>query len=92
MNNEIKRLIAQRLTERIGTFECPICHRGSFTILDGFVMNSIQDEPSQMIIGGGKRTISASLVCTNCGFTSMQNLIVIGFTIDELSRESQENQ
>lgn len=85
MNNNIKRLIAQRLTERIGIFECPICHKGSFTILDGFVMHSIQDDPSQLIIGGGKRTISVSMVCTNCGFTSLQNLNVIGFSIDDLS-------
>lgn len=85
MNNNVKRLIAQRLTERIGKFECPICHKGPFTILDGYIMTAIQDKPSQLVIGGDKRTVSVSLVCTHCGFTTLQNLAVIGFNVDDLS-------
>jgi len=54
-------------------------------------MNSIQDNPSQLIIGGSKRIISASMVCTNCGFTSQKNLAVLGFSIEELSLSINDN-
>lgn len=74
MDEITKAQITQRLNERIGHIECPICHRNTFSLIDGYFISSLQDNPESLIIGGDKGLTSVAIVCINCGFTSFHNV------------------
>ena len=77
LTTEKKQLIINKLLERISRYQCPICHNGSFTIVDGYLANTLQNDFSSMQLGGSFLP-SVALVCNKCGFTSMHNAKVLG--------------
>lgn len=77
LTTENKQIILKKLQERIGSYQCPICHNNSFTIVDGYLANSLQNDFSSMQLGGSFLP-SVALVCNKCGFTSMHNAKVLG--------------
>lgn len=72
-----KQIILKKLIERIGSYKCPICHGSSFTIVDGYLTNTLQDNLDSIQLGGTFLP-SVALVCTNCGFTSLHNAKILG--------------
>ena len=72
-----KQIILKKLAERIGVYKCPICHSSSFTIADGYLANTLQDNLNSIQLGGTFLP-SVALVCTNCGFTSLHNAKILG--------------
>lgn len=72
-----KQIILKKLAERIGVYKCPICHGSSFTIADGYLANTLQDNLNSIQLGGTFLP-SVALVCTNCGFTSLHNTKILG--------------
>lgn len=77
LTTEKKQLIINKLLERISCYQCPICHNGSFTIVDGYLANTLQNDFSSIQLGGSFLP-SVALVCNKCGFTSMHNAKVLG--------------
>lgn len=73
-----KKKIAKALAEKIGKpFECPICHSNNFTIIDGYLIQELQKNMNNIILGSGPILPSISIVCTKCGFMSQHNLGVL---------------
>ncbi len=70
--------IIKRLSERIPSFECPICHYKNFSIVDGFLVQGIQQQMEGIVLGNGPMVPSVALVCTRCGFMSQHNLGILG--------------
>lgn len=76
-----KQKIVAKLMEKIGPYKCPMCHGGPFTIADGYLANILQDNVNSIQLGGSFLP-SVALVCTNCGFTSLHNLKVLGIEVN----------
>ncbi len=77
-----KQEIAKRLNERVQNFSCPMCHKGQFTIVDGYVLETLQNDYKNLIIGGGQLIPSVIIVCNNCGYLSQHSLGVLGLLND----------
>ncbi len=73
-----KKRILEAIVNRVPQLECPMCHHQQFTIADGYVVDSIQDDYKNIILGGRKMIPSILLVCTHCGFISKHSLGVLG--------------
>lgn len=83
LTKENKQKIAKKLVEKIGMFKCPICQNDTFSIADGFVANSLQQNLKSLQIGGVYLP-SIALVCNKCGFTSFHNTNILGIEEEEL--------
>lgn len=77
-----KRKILGKLVERMGHYQCPICHGESFTIVDGFLASSLHNT-MHAIQTNDSFLPSVALVCSNCGFTSLHNAKVLGLDKDD---------
>lgn len=66
------------ITDRVHTFECPMCHKQSFTIVDGYLIQNLQKSMDSYTIGNGPLLPSVAIVCNNCGFMSQHNLGILG--------------
>lgn len=79
LNENEKKELAKALVEKIGRpFECPICHSQSFTIVDGYLVQGLQDNMNSIVLGNGPIIPSVAIVCIRCGFMSQHNLGVLG--------------
>lgn len=76
-----KQKIVDKLMKKIGPYKCPMCHADSFTIADGYLANTLQDNVNSIQLGGAFLP-SVALVCTNCGFTSLHNLKILGIEVN----------
>ncbi|MGD9581599.1 MAG: hypothetical protein AB7V50_09520 [Vampirovibrionia bacterium] len=74
MNESIKREIGQALNAKGVNKPCPLCGNSGFTLLDGFINNTIQDNLSSGLVIGGPSVPTIVLVCNNCGFLSQHAL------------------
>lgn len=75
--NDQKEKIVKVLNERLGGFQCPMCHKGPFTIIDGFFNISIQSNLSSYTLGGTTVPMVA-ITCNNCGYISFHALGALG--------------
>lgn len=78
LNEDNKKELIKALTEKVKSFECPMCHNRSFTIVDGYIVQSIQNDMNNIILGNGPIIPSMAIVCNNCGFMSQHNLGILG--------------
>lgn len=77
MDKKTKDDIAARLTERGATNPCPRCGNNAFTVIDGYINHTLQDELRGLVIGG--RSIpTAVIACNRCGFLSLHALGALG--------------
>ena len=51
INESDKQIILKKLAERIGLYKCPICHSSSFSIADGYLANTLQDNLNSIQLG-----------------------------------------
>lgn len=73
-----KDAIVKELNNKVGNFICPICHKGPFTLVDGYFVQSSQNDYKNFIIGSDTIIPSVIIVCNNCGFMSQHSLGVLG--------------
>ena len=79
LNENEKKELAKALVERIGKpFECPICHSKSFTLVDGYIVQGLQDNMNSIVLRNSPIIPSVAVVCIQCGFMSQHNLGVLG--------------
>lgn len=77
MNDEKKKKIISVLTQRVGSFVCPICHQAKYSLVDGYTVDPIQDDYKGIQLGG-KIIPSVMLVCNHCGHLERFSLGVLG--------------
>lgn len=77
MKDEEKLRIITELNNRIGSFTCPICHKGQFKFVDSYSSYSLSDDYAKTKLGG-KVIPFVMLVCDNCGFVSQHALGSLG--------------
>lgn len=78
LTDDNKNELIKALTEKVESLECPICHKNSFTIVDGYLIHGIQDNKRNILLGNGPMIPSMAIVCNNCGFMSQHNLGILG--------------
>ncbi len=94
MTPENKDEIVQKLMERIGTLECPMCKKHHFTLVDGYAAHYVQKDLKTFSIGGGNVLPTIIMVCNNCGFVSQYALGALGLlndTQDSVNTEEKHN-
>lgn len=79
LSASLRTRIMQAIEERAsGSGACPVCGRSQWILADGFVMLSVQSEPTGNLVIGGRTLPSVALICGNCGDTRFLNLLVLG--------------
>jgi len=73
LTNEKKKILKDRIEERIDTFSCPMCHNDDFIIGDGYFINVLNDNLSKLTLEG-KGIPTIPIICKNCGFISQHAL------------------
>ncbi len=58
--------------------ECPVCSNNEFILIDGYVVNALQDNLDSGIKIGGPSIPSVVAACNNCGNMLFFNAIVLG--------------
>lgn len=77
MNEEEKKKIIAVLQEREASRPCPRCGNNSFTLLDGYMNQPVQQELQGMVIGGPSIPTVAT-ACNRCGFVAQHALGILG--------------
>lgn len=77
LKEDERNQIIKALSERIGNFTCPICHKGHFSLIDGYSSHALTDN-YRIINIDGKIIPFVMLACDNCGFISQHALGTIG--------------
>ena len=51
LSDKEKEELAKVITSKVKTFECPMCHNHSFTIIDGYLIQNLQNSINSYVIG-----------------------------------------
>lgn len=78
MSSEEKQKIVDILSKKGANQPCPRCNEKTFTLLDGYFNQSIQQTLTAGFIMGGPSVPSIVVVCNNCGYMSQHALGVLG--------------
>lgn len=91
--SEQKNIIKNRIQERVGTLECPMCHKHQFILLDGYFTENIQEDYKSIVIGNGNILPTIGIACINCGYVARFALGALGLLPDEThdNRKGNEN-
>lgn len=91
IRKEDAQLIVKTLNEKGLVNECPMCRKGPFLILDGYLAPhlSANSEEATRVIGDKYLLPSFGLVCENCGFLSIHSLRTLG--LDNLFDKGDKN-
>ena len=77
LNEEQKKRIILRLSEKGAIRACPRCGKQNFTLLDGIFNQTVQADIKNLRMGG--TTLPAVVIsCDNCGFLSQHSIGVLG--------------
>lgn len=90
IDNKVIEVAAEKLREKIKSFQCPLCHKGPFTILKGINPVSLQTDLNVFDVTSSSAPCFV-IMCQNCGYMSLHNALVIGFTKAELGLENKAN-
>ncbi|MFA5877711.1 MAG: hypothetical protein WC880_05135 [Candidatus Paceibacterota bacterium] len=77
LSEETKQHIIDELEKRKAVLPCPRCGNKNFSILDGYFVQTIQDDYKGITLGG-QVVPSIAVACTRCGFLSQHALGVFG--------------
>lgn len=58
---------------------CSLCANNNWTLADGYVSLTLQDDLSSWSVGGPSLP-SVALICNHCGKTELMNLLMLGLT------------
>lgn len=73
-----KQKIVDALSERKAAQPCARCNEKTFTLLEGYFNQSIQQNLTKGMVVGGPSIPSVVVVCNNCGYMSQHALGVLG--------------
>lgn len=76
-SQSLRDRIIQALKSRGATNPCPRCGNSSFSLVDGYFNNLVQDELDGLVIGG-PTVPSVVIACDRCGFLSQHAAGVLG--------------
>lgn len=79
LSDSEKQKIMLSLVGKINDIKCPMCGNEKFSILDGYVINYLQDEIQNNIMDSKISIPTIMMVCTKCGFISQHALGSLGF-------------
>ncbi len=74
---EKKKEIIETLENKGAKLPCPRCGSQSFTLLDGYFTQPLQNNLQGLVLGGPS-VPSAVITCNNCGFLSQHALGSLG--------------
>lgn len=77
LKEEDKQRIISILNNRIENFVCPICHKGKFSLVDGYSSCGLSDNYNNINLGG-RMLPFVMIVCNNCGFISQHAIGSLG--------------
>lgn len=78
--------LINKLVEKGAIYPCPRCGNKNFSLLNGYTLQSIQDEPKGFVLGGrGMPAVMAT--CTNCGFISYHALGALEKLQEKIEKE-----
>ena len=78
MTQAERNKIASILEYKINPIVCPMCHKQNFSLVDGYIVTPIQNEPDTLVIGGNRSIVAVAIICVNCGYTSHHNIKALG--------------
>ena len=77
MDKDQRDKIISRLEEKGVKLPCPRCGNNSFSLIDGYFNQTIQNELKGLVIGGPSIP-SVITACNQCGFISQHALGALG--------------
>lgn len=88
-SSQDKQKFIDIIKERIPELQCPICHKKSFTLTDGYVSLHIQKRLDGVYLGG-PMIPSVGLICNNCGYVSLHAIGALGLMPEESTSKNKE--
>lgn len=85
LTEEKKSQIIAKILGKLPELKCPMCQQRSFTLVDGYITQNIQNDYKSIVIGSGKILPLTTIVCNHCGYIAQFALGGLG-----LIEESQE--
>lgn len=83
-NQEIIQRIIQKLTEKTGGMHpCPICGHATWQVGNLYAVLALSKHPTEIQLSGPVHPM-IPLICSHCGNTHQINLLVLGFSTEEL--------
>jgi hypothetical protein len=79
----IKALILRRLVAKGHVGQCAMCGVQSW-VVGTYLPSPASTHPSRIPLRGGNLFPFVTVYCQNCGNTHLVNLVILGFTIEEL--------
>ena len=71
--------VMEAIREKLPHFgACNACHKGGWTLMDGFVHLQLSDDVLQVPQPGASALPCVALLCNNCGNTMLFNIIMLG--------------
>ena len=77
LSKEQKEKIIEALRRKGAIFPCPRCGNNGFSLIDGYIIQSVQPRLKGVVIGGPSIPC-ANVVCMQCGFLSQHALGSLG--------------
>ena len=71
-------------------FKCAVCTNNKFSLVGGFINNSLMDSMGGDLVLGGSFLPSIPIVCTNCGNTLFINSQILGLN-EEIKKEEKKD-
>jgi hypothetical protein len=72
-----RKSILDALARSNANLPCPRCGQGQLGLADGYVVDHLQQEPKNVVIGGNNRLPSIVLICDGCGYIAQHALDVL---------------
>jgi ribosomal protein S27AE len=72
-----RKSILDALARSNASLRCPRCAQGQLGLADGYVVDHLQQEPRNVVIGGDNRLTSIVLICDRCGYMAQHALDVL---------------
>ena len=88
LSQEEQQRIVAALESRGAKLPCPRCANATFTLVSGYVSQSVQTQLGGLVIGG-PRIPSVAVICTRCGFISHHALGTLGLLPKSLAEQGE---
>ena len=89
LTNEQKEEIKKKLVAKAPNLTCPMCSNKSFSMAEGYFMNTMQSDLSSIALGG-QSIPTIGIICNNCGFVSQHALGTLGLMPKETKTNNDE--
>lgn len=89
MDDTYKHKLTLRLQERIPSLHCPMCEGKSFSVVDGYITNMLQQDYKNIQIPSQPIIPAVAIVCNTCGFISQHALGALGLLETENDVDNQ---